>query len=100
MPAKGTSALKTHFVTILLFQAVLYAGIWLWNEYVATYITLIFPAILIVLLLLSSIADWIEPSRITRWYYILMIGSIAVPLLIGAIFYVMYDGRLDWLKPI
>lgn len=98
MPAKGTSALKTHFISILLFQAVLYAGIWLWNQYVATYLTLIFPAILSVLLLLSSIADWIEPSRITKWYYLIMIGSILVPIIIGIIFYVMYGGRLDWLN--
>ena len=98
MPPKGTSALKTHFAAILLFQAVVYAGLWLWNEYVATYITLIFPGILTVLLILSSIADWIEPSRITKWYYLLMIGSIVVPLIIGLVFYIMYDGNLDWLR--
>ncbi len=52
-----------HFplAIIALAQAVLYAVLWLWNEYVASYMTLILPSVLLVLLILSLIADWIEP---------------------------------------
>lgn len=76
----------------------MYAGIWLWDEYVATYITLIFPALIMVVLILSRIADWIEPSKIPRWYYVLMFVSIIIPLVIGAIFYMLYEGSIDWLQ--
>lgn len=80
-----------------LFQAVLYAIIWLWNEFVAAYITLIFPSMILLLLLLAIIADWIEPSRIPKWYYMLMIISAVIPVLIGAIFFFIYEGKLDFL---
>jgi hypothetical protein len=87
----------TNLIAIILFQAVIYSAIWLWNEYVASYLTLIFPGMLLIILVIAFIADLIEPSRIPGWYYGLMIISIIVPILIGGIFYFIYDGRLDWL---
>ena len=87
----------TNLAIILLLQAVIYSGLWLWNEYVAVYLTLIFPGVILVILIIAGIADLIEPSRIPGWYYGLMIVSIVTPLLIGAVFYYLYEGRLDWL---
>jgi hypothetical protein len=81
-----------------LIQSVVYAVIWLWNEYVASFLTLIFPSVILVVLILSKIADWIEPSRIPSWYYKVMIASIFIPPVIAAIFYFIYEGRIDWLK--
>src|SRR5688500_4615198 len=93
----GLSA-NNRLPVIALAQAVMYASIWLWNEYVATYITIIFPVMILLILLLSAIAEWIEPSRIPRWYYQLMVISIVIPVLIGAIFYIIYEGRFDFLQ--
>ena len=92
----GLSA-SNRLPIISLLQAVIYAVIWLWNEYVATYITIIFPVMILLILLLSAIAEWIEPSRIPRWYYQLMLISVVIPILIGAIFYILYGGRFDFL---
>lgn len=91
---------EKHFslAIIGLAQAVLYAVLWLWNEYVASYMTLILPSVLLVLLILSLIADWIEPSRIPRWYLKVMLISILVPVLTGVAIYLIYGGRLDWLQ--
>ncbi len=86
-----------HFLIIILAQAVIYLSIWLWNEYVATYITLIFPAMILAILVLALIADWIEPSRISGWYYKLMIASIIIPVIIGLVFYYINDGNIGWL---
>ncbi len=97
MPANKTIN-TNQFILIILLQAILYSSIWLWNEFVASYITLVFPAMILVILLISAIADWIEPSRIPKWYYVIMIVSILVPIIIGGIFYAIYDGRIDWLK--
>ncbi len=82
---------------IILGQAVTYLSIWLWNEYVASYITLIFPIMILIILILALIADWIEPSRIPGWYYKVMIISILIPVIIGAVFYYINDGRIGWL---
>ncbi len=89
---------NSNMIIAILAQAIIYTGIWLWNEYVATYIMLIFPALILVILVLGRIADWIEPARIPGWYYKMMIAAIFIPLLIGAAFYLIYDGRIDWLK--
>lgn len=88
---------RINLAIILLLQAVIYSGLWLWNEYVAVYLTLIFPGIIIVILIIAGLADLIEPSRIPGWYYWLMIVSIITPLVIGAVFFYLYQGRLDWL---
>ena len=86
-----------QWAIIILSQSIVYAIIWLWNEYVASYVTVVFPVMILLLLIISVVADWIEPSRIPRWYYQLMILSVLIPLLVGALFYVMYGGQLDWL---
>lgn len=89
--------IRTNLAIAVLGQAIVYAGIWLWDEYVATYFTLIIPGIILIILLLSTISDFIEPSRIPGWYYGLMLVSIVTPVFIGAVFYYLYDGHLDWL---
>ena len=95
----STTTGKSSLLTIIaLMQAVMYAVIWLWNEFVAVYITLIFPSMILLILLLAVIADWIEPSRIPRWYYILMIISVIIPVVIGAVFFFIYEGRFDFLS--
>src|SRR4030095_13733664 len=98
MISKQKDGKNHHFSIIVLSQAVIYLSIWLWNEYVASYISLIFPSMILVILVLALIADWIEPSRIPRWYYILMLISIFIPVIIGAVFYFINDGNIAWLK--
>jgi hypothetical protein len=88
---------RTNLLIVTLLQAVIYSGLWLWNEYVATILTIIFPGMILVILIIGTIADLIEPSRIPRWYYGLMIISIVMPLVIGGVFYYLYRGRFDWL---
>ncbi len=97
MFSSGKGLNQTQFWIIILSQAVIYLSIWLWNEYVASYITLIFPAMILVILVLGLIADWIEPSRIPGWYYKIMIISIVIPVLIGVVFYFINDGKIGWL---
>ncbi len=97
MKKNDSSQTRINLAILLLLQAVIYSGLWLWNEYVAVYLTLIFPGIIIVILIIAGLADLIEPSRIPGWYYWLMIVSIITPLIIGAVFFYLYQGRLDWL---
>ena len=97
MKRQETPDIRTILFITFLLQAVIYSGIWLWNEFVASYLTLIFPAMILVILIIAVIADLIEPSRIPKWYYTLMIISIITPLTIGGLFYYLYGGRMDWL---
>ncbi len=97
MKKLAPGALRTNLLIVILLQAVLYSGLWLWDEYVASYFTLILPGIILAILLLSTISDFIEPSRIPGWYYWIMFVSILTPLIVGALFYSLYGGQLDWL---
>jgi hypothetical protein len=89
--------IRTNLSIAVLLQAVVYSGVWLWNDYVATYFTVIIPGIIFMILVLATVSDFIEPARIPKWYYGLMLVSMVTPIVIGAIFYYLYDGRLDWL---
>lgn len=89
--------IRTNLAIALLVQAVTYTGLWLWDEYVASYFTLIIPGVILIILILATISDFIEPSRIPGWYYGLMLVSIITPIVIGAVFYYLYDGHLEWL---
>jgi hypothetical protein len=93
---KEKSISHQAFWIILLVEAVIYLSLWLWNEYVASYISIILPSVILVLLILARIADWIEPSRLPSWYYRLMLFSILVPLVVGLVFYWIIGGRLEW----
>jgi len=98
MFSSDKSFTRSHLWIIILIQAVIYLSLWLWNEFVASYITLIFPAMILVILILATIADWIEPSRIPGWYYKLMIVSIIIPVIIGFAFYYINEGKISWLS--
>lgn len=85
---------------IFLLQVIFYSLLWLWDEYVASYACLIFPVVIAVILLISWIADLIEPARIGPIYYYIMMASVLAPILVGAFFYFIYGGELAWLKPL
>ncbi|HLF65192.1 MAG TPA: hypothetical protein VI603_15615 [Saprospiraceae bacterium] len=90
--------LRLTVFEIFLLQLIFYGLLWLMDEYVASYICLILPVVIAALLLISWIADLIEPARIGRKYYYVMAISILAPLLVGAFFYFIYGGEIAWLK--
>jgi hypothetical protein len=98
MISKDSSPLHANLLIVALAECVIFTALWLWNEYVATYATIIIPGVMAVILLLSLIADWIEPSRIPKWYYYIMVITILIPLVIGMFFIYIYGGNLAWMK--
>jgi hypothetical protein len=83
---------------IFLLQLIFYGLIWLWDEFVASYICLIFPVIIAAILLISWIADLIEPARVGGRYYLFMIVSIIAPVVVAAFFFFIFDGDVAWLR--
>ena len=90
--------MRLSTLEIFLIQIVAYSAIWLWDEYVATFVCVVFPCIIGVILLISCIVELIEPSKVPRKYYVIMAVSIAAPLLTGGGFILLYKGNLDWLN--
>jgi hypothetical protein len=80
-----------------LLQAIIYTALWLWDEYVATILTLSFSAIPAFILIISLISEAIEKSKVPRWYFSYMLISVLTPLIIAAFFWVLHKGQFDWM---
>ena len=87
-------------VEITLFQIVIYMGLWIFNEYLASLITIVMIPIFIGILVVSILAESIERSKVPKIYYRFLLVSIIIPLIIGLFFLYMYDGKLDWFDDI
>lgn len=98
MSSKDSSNLSNTLLIVALAECVIFCAVWLWNEYVATYATIILPGVMAAILIISLIADWIEPSRIPKWYYYIMVISILIPLVVGMFFVYIYGGNLSWMN--
>lgn len=83
-------------IEILLIEVAFYIILWLVNDYLATLLSLIFGSIFLLLLLISLIVEWIERSKVPRWYYTFMLMSTLAPI-IAAIIYLSISGTLEWM---
>jgi uncharacterized membrane protein HdeD (DUF308 family) len=98
MSSKDSTSLHPKLLIVVLVVSIVFALLWLWNPYVATYSTVILSGVMLVILLFSLVADLIEKSRIPKWYYYVLVISIVVPLLIGMFFIYIYGGNMEWMK--
>ncbi len=88
---------KLRLVEIFLIQAVIYLLLWLWNDYIASLISILMIVIFSGLLIVAIISEWIERSKVPKSYFIFMIGSILIPLIVGWLFLMLMGGELEWL---
>jgi len=89
---------RIRLIEIFLIQALVYLVLWLWNDYVATLMTVLMTVIFTGILIVAIIAELIEKSKVPRSYFTFMIGSILIPVVVGFIFVTLMGGDLEWLK--
>ena len=70
-------SLRLSIGEIFLLQVVLWLGMWLANEYIATLLTLCIGAVVFAVLLIAMIAEFIERSKVPRQYFYIMGVSLA-----------------------
>ena len=87
---------RLNITEIFLLQAIFYTLLWLWNDYVATLLSLTFSAIAFFILSVSLISELLDRSKVPRWYFYAMIISVVTPLIIGSFFMYLKEGALDW----
>ena len=83
---------------VFLIEALFYIVLWMWNDHVATILTLSLSAIALFILIISLIAESLDRSKVPSWYFWVMGISILTPLIIGAFFLTIKNGTLDWMK--
>ncbi|MCB0550453.1 MAG: hypothetical protein KDD19_22985 [Phaeodactylibacter sp.] len=82
-------------IEILLGEVVLYLIIWVFNDYMATMLSLIFGSIFLLILMVSLVVELVEKSKVPRWYFIFMGLSVLAPI-IAAILYVLINQGMGW----
>lgn len=82
---------------IFLVQMAVYLLLWIFNEYLATLLSLVFGSICLLILLISLIVEVIERSKVPRWYFLFMGASVLAPFL-AALIYLVIGGGLEWMR--
>lgn len=82
---------------VLLLELVIYLLFWLYDEYLASLLSIILGSICLLILIISLIVEAIERSKVPRWYYWFLAASVLAPIL-GALIYIMISGELEWMK--
>ncbi|NND34594.1 MAG: hypothetical protein HKN76_18555 [Saprospiraceae bacterium] len=82
---------KRQTTEIFFFQLIVYISIYLWNDHVGFLLCSIFSVITLVLLSISYVVELIEPSKVPRWYFILMWISLLAPAL-TLLFFIGLEG--------
>lgn len=85
---------------IFLLEVVVWLGLWLLNDYLATLLTLITGAIVLAVLLFALIAEAIERSKVPRRYFYVMALSILAPLVAAGLYLALFGGELGFLQKI
>ena len=80
---------------VFLVQVVIYSLLWIADDYIATFLSVIFAAIALFILLISLLVELIEPSKVPRFYYYYIVSAIIAPVITGVLM-VTLKGGMDW----
>ena len=83
-------------IEILLGEMAIYLIIWVFNDYLATMLSLIFGSIFLLILLTSLVVELVEKSKVPRWYFTFMGLSVLAPVL-AAILYALINKGMGWM---
>lgn len=64
-----------------LVQFILYLLLWLWNDYLATILSLVLGGISLAVYLIANMVELVERSHVPRVYYRFMVICFLAPLL-------------------
>lgn len=85
-------------IVALIVQSIIYLILLLLNSYLGTMLSLIIGLICFCVWLVSLVVEWIEPSRVPKSYYRLMIAGWLAPLF-SLIAFAILRGGMEWLPP-
>lgn len=81
-----------------LAEMIILIAVWFWNDYIATYLSLVFGAICFAILVIALISEWIEPSKVPRSFFVTMALSVLATILASGIYLLINKGQLTWFQ--
>jgi hypothetical protein len=88
---------RVSLLEFFFMELVIWLGLWLMNDYIATLLTLIVTAIVSAVLLIALISELMERSKVPKKYFQIMALSIVAPLISAALYMILFGGNLDFL---
>lgn len=76
-----------RLIEIALIELIVFLLLWFWNGFLAFYLTLALTFICLFILIIATIAEWIEASKVKRIYFYSMAISVIIPWVSAAIVY-------------
>ncbi len=90
--------LRLSLLEIFLLEVVVWLGLWLLSDYIATLLTFIIGAIVSAVLLIALMAEVIERSKVPRRYFYVMLLSIIAPVVSAILYLFIFGGKLAFLS--
>ena len=81
---------------LFLIEFIFYLLLWIWNDYLASLVSVIFGTIVFFVLIISLIVEAIERSKVPRSYFWFMLVSILAPIVVAGIMFVV-SGPPKWM---
>lgn len=78
-------------------QLIIWLGLWLFNDFVATLLTISIGAVVFAVLIIAVLSELIEPSKVPKRYFYVMTISVLAILSAAAAYVFILGGRLDFL---
>ncbi|MCA0235593.1 MAG: hypothetical protein LCH81_04345 [Bacteroidetes bacterium] len=89
---------RISLLEIFLMEMVIWLGLWLSNDYVATLLTLTIGAIVSAVLIIAGLAELIERSKVPKRYFQIM-GISILSIVLSALLYMwLFEGRLNFIE--
>ncbi len=89
---------RISLLEIFLLEMVIWLGLWLSNDYVATLLTLTIGAIVSAVLIIAGLAELIERSKVPKRYFQIM-GISILSIVLSALLYMwLFEGRLNFIE--
>ncbi len=82
---------------VALLEAVIVLIVWLWSDYTAALLTLVWVCIVLTALVLAFISEWLEPTRVPRRYFYMALVLVLTALAVGALYVWIMGAQLDFL---
>lgn len=89
--------LRMSLLEIFLLETVVWLGLWLLNDYVASLLTLILGAIVSAVLIIALLSEAIERSKVPKQYFQIMAISVLCMIVAAGIYLTLFGGSLDFL---
>jgi hypothetical protein len=80
---------KLSLLEIFLIEILVWMGLWLANEYLASLLTFILTPIVFAVLVIARISEFIERSKVPRIYFGVMLISTIAPILAALVYWLL-----------